>query len=54
MFFGDPELLERCLHNDLNSLIKNIKQRDEQYIEIVKYNRAILAENKFDNQLFLN
>lgn len=27
MFFGNPELLERNLHNDLNTLIKNVKAR---------------------------
>ena len=44
MFFGNPQLLERHLHNDLNTFIKNIKAREDQHITLLQYNKGVINQ----------
>lgn len=44
MFFGNPQLLERSLHNDLNTFIKNIKAREDQHLTLLQYNKAVILQ----------
>ena len=46
MFFGNSELLERSLHNDLNNLIKNVKVREDQHFLILQYNKNLIIQQK--------
>lgn len=46
MFFGNPDLLERNLHNDLNTLIKNIKLREDQHFSILQYNKNLIQQQR--------
>ena len=55
MFFGNPELLEKNLHNDLNNLIKNIKIREDQHLTILQYNKNLIQKQRqLDSIAFLN
>ena len=44
MFYGNPELLERNLHNDLNTLVKNVKAREDQHLTLLQYNKGLIAQ----------
>lgn len=44
MFFGNPDLLERSLHNDLNILIKNVKAREDQHLTLLQYNKGLITQ----------
>ena len=36
--------MERSLHNDLNSFIKNIKAREDQHLTLLQYNKGLIAQ----------
>lgn len=42
MFYGNNDLLEKNLHNDLNTLIKNIKIREDQHLTLLQYNKGLI------------
>ena len=44
MFFGNHQLLERHLHNDLNTFIKNIKAREDQHLTLLQYNKGVITQ----------
>ena len=44
MFFGNHQLLERHLHNDLNTFIKNIKTREDQHLTLLQYNKGVISQ----------
>ena len=47
--------MEKNLHNDLNTLIKNIKTREDQHLAILQYNKNLIAKQKeLDSIAFLN
>lgn len=55
MFFGSSEGLEKALHNDLNTLIKNVKLREDQHLSILQYTKNLLSQQKqLDSIAFLH
>ena len=46
MFFGNPELLEKHLHNDMNILIKNVKLREDNHLTTLQYNKNLLIQQR--------
>lgn len=44
MFYGNSELLEKTLHNDLNTLIKNVKAREDQHLTLLQYNKGLIEQ----------
>jgi hypothetical protein len=55
MFFGNPDLLERNLHTDLNTVIKNVKIREDQHLCILQYNKTLIEQQKeLDSIAFIN
>ena len=55
MFFGSSEGLEKALHHDLNTLIKNVKLREDQHLSILQYTKNLLSQQKkIDSIAFLH
>lgn len=44
MFYGNSDLLEKTLHNDLNTLIKNVKAREDQHLTLLQYNKGLIEQ----------
>ena len=53
MFFGDPNLLETSLHNDFNTMIRNIVIREEQYGDLIEYNKQIINKKRDQDGMIL-
>ena len=55
MYFEDTSSLESQLNNDWPVMLRNLKQREDNLLELLHYNKRILSRQRDDDdELFVN